>query len=143
MKPRPLPVQALDHVAGYFLTFGINAALCKTITEGGSWEVRVSLAAVGQWVRSLGRVDSVEAFGRAKPLPSTIDDEVRSLLVEWPVLQSHGDSTDHGDDDERGNDRFMLAFRHAGILERTPVKEGNRGTAPLVLNAHAPEWIGQ
>ena len=29
---RELPMQALDHAAGYFLAFGINAALCKTIT---------------------------------------------------------------------------------------------------------------
>ena len=30
--PRPLPMQALDHAAGYLLAFGINAALCRTIT---------------------------------------------------------------------------------------------------------------
>jgi crotonobetainyl-CoA:carnitine CoA-transferase CaiB-like acyl-CoA transferase len=34
LQPRPLPMQALDHAAGYLLTFGINAALCKTITVG-------------------------------------------------------------------------------------------------------------
>lgn len=32
LPPRPLPMQALDHAAGYLLAFGINAALCKTIT---------------------------------------------------------------------------------------------------------------
>ena len=32
LVPRPLPMQALDHAAGYLLAFGINAALCKTIT---------------------------------------------------------------------------------------------------------------
>ena len=30
--PRAFPMQALDHAAGYFLAFGINAALCKTVT---------------------------------------------------------------------------------------------------------------
>lgn len=30
--PRPLPMQALDHAAGYLLAFGVNAALCRTIT---------------------------------------------------------------------------------------------------------------
>lgn len=34
VTPRPLPMQALDHTAGYLLAFGINAALCKTITVG-------------------------------------------------------------------------------------------------------------
>ena len=29
---RQMPMQALDHAAGYFLAFGIAAALCKTIT---------------------------------------------------------------------------------------------------------------
>ncbi|KAK0459944.1 uncharacterized protein EV420DRAFT_1641297 [Desarmillaria tabescens] len=33
---------------GYLLAFGINAALRKTITEGGSWEVCVSLAVSGR-----------------------------------------------------------------------------------------------
>ena len=32
LPPRPLPMQALDHAAGYFLAFGIAAALCRTIT---------------------------------------------------------------------------------------------------------------
>lgn len=32
LHPRPLPLQALDHAAGYLLAFGINAALCRTVT---------------------------------------------------------------------------------------------------------------
>ena len=32
LVPKPLPMQALDHAAGYMLAFGIQAALCKTIT---------------------------------------------------------------------------------------------------------------
>jgi hypothetical protein len=35
---RALPMQALDHAAGYLLAFGIAAALCKTVT------VRLSLS---------------------------------------------------------------------------------------------------
>jgi hypothetical protein len=34
--PRALPMQALDHAAGYLLAFGINAALCKTVTASTS-----------------------------------------------------------------------------------------------------------
>ncbi|KAL2802934.1 CoA-transferase family III domain-containing protein [Aspergillus granulosus] len=41
---RPTPCQALDHAGGYFLAAGIMAALYKQATEGGSWEVDVSLA---------------------------------------------------------------------------------------------------
>lgn len=29
---RTLPMQSLDHAAGYLLVFGIAAALCKTVT---------------------------------------------------------------------------------------------------------------
>lgn len=59
-KPRVLPVQALDYGAGFLLAFGIQAALLRQATEGGSWRVRVTLAGVAYWLRSLGRV-AVEA----------------------------------------------------------------------------------
>ena len=32
LPPKALPMQALDHAAGYMLAFGIQAALCRTIT---------------------------------------------------------------------------------------------------------------
>ena len=46
--------------------------------------MRVSLAAVGQWIRSLGRVDAGVVFGEGRPLPprSMEDPEVASLAVE-------------------------------------------------------------
>lgn len=37
---RALPMQALDHAAGYLLAFGIAAALCKTITVSNLITVR-------------------------------------------------------------------------------------------------------
>ena len=37
LVPRALPVQALDHAAGYLLAFGINAALCKMMTVSTSY----------------------------------------------------------------------------------------------------------
>ena len=55
-KPRVLPMQALDYGAGFLLAFGIQAALLKQATEGGSWRVRVSLAGAAHWLRGLGRV---------------------------------------------------------------------------------------
>ena len=32
LPPKALPMQALDHAAGYMWAFGIQAALCRTIT---------------------------------------------------------------------------------------------------------------
>ena len=143
LMPRPFPVQVLDHTAGYLLAFGIHVALAKTITvrlnissfrclptlnsqEGGSWEVQVSLAAVGQWLRSLGRLLPEEAFGKENsPLPSRTDDEIRQLSVTWPTV--NGQST-------------VTAMRHPTILSGTPVREGASGSAPMVLNAHQARW---
>lgn len=52
---RTLPFQALDHASGFFLATGIAAALYKQATEGGSYEVNVSLAGTMKFLRSLGQ----------------------------------------------------------------------------------------
>ncbi|KAJ3880119.1 CoA-transferase family III [Lentinula edodes] len=133
LQPKPFPVQALDHAAGYLMAYGINVALCKTINEGGSWEVRVSLAAVAQWLRSLGRVSPEVGFGEtAKTMPAVTcppDDEVRSLSSEWP---QSGRSP---------NEKKMTALRHAAILSETPAMNGDKATAPIVLNSSPPQWM--
>ena len=59
---RPLPCQALDHATGYFLATGICAALYKRATEGGSYEVKVSLAGTMKYLRSLGQYPGNEGF---------------------------------------------------------------------------------
>ena len=55
----PMPCQALDHGAGYMLATGIMAALYKRAVDGGSYHVEVSLAAVGKYLRGLGRYEAV------------------------------------------------------------------------------------
>ena len=47
---------ALDR---YLAAFGTMAALAHRATEGGSWLVRVSLAATGRWLDGLGRIDGL------------------------------------------------------------------------------------
>ncbi|KIP04242.1 hypothetical protein PHLGIDRAFT_129640 [Phlebiopsis gigantea 11061_1 CR5-6] len=133
LPPRALPLQALDHAAGYLLAFGINAALCKTVTEGGSWEVRVSLTAVGQWIRSLGTVDPGVAFGRGVPLPPRTLPQVSEVAVRSVELkQAIGSST-------RGEYRkTMSAISHSAVLSETPVEEGE---APMGLDVHSPVWL--
>jgi crotonobetainyl-CoA:carnitine CoA-transferase CaiB-like acyl-CoA transferase len=54
-EPRALPLQALDYGAGFLLAFGAQAALLRRAHQGGSWQVQVSLARTGLWLRSLGR----------------------------------------------------------------------------------------
>lgn len=59
---RPLPCQALDHASGYFLATGIAAAAYKQATEGGSYEVNVSLAGTMKFLRSLGQYEGASGF---------------------------------------------------------------------------------
>ena len=54
-EPKALPLQVLDYSAGFLLAFGAAAGLWKRATEGGSWQVRVTLARTGLWLRRLGR----------------------------------------------------------------------------------------
>ncbi|KAG2065767.1 CoA-transferase family III [Suillus decipiens] len=133
-EPRALPVQALDHVAGYFLAFGVQAAIAKTITEGGSWEVRVSLATVAQWLRSLGQLPPDTAFRDGRPLPKRMtppDTEIAALSVT--LHQATGDKRD-----VEGRLRTMSAIRHAAQLSVTPVKDVE---APMCLDRHQPVWL--
>ncbi|PPR02856.1 hypothetical protein CVT24_002334 [Panaeolus cyanescens] len=124
VTPRPFPMQALDHAAGYVLAFGVSAALCHQITRGGSYEVRVSLAAVAEWVRSLGRLSPQDAFVKARPFPQPRNKEIQALSVNW--LERHV-SPGHGSISENTSNtrRRMTALRHAAILSKTPVREGS------------------
>ncbi len=56
--PGPLPVQALDHATGWLTAAAIMTAVRRSMTEGGSWHVRTSLAGTGEWLNSLGRKES-------------------------------------------------------------------------------------
>ncbi|SDC18336.1 Crotonobetainyl-CoA:carnitine CoA-transferase CaiB [Cupriavidus sp. YR651] len=113
--PKPLPAQVLDHAAGYLLAFGAMAALHRRAVEGGSWHVRVSLAQVGQWLRSLGRVP--DGLG----VPDQHIDEISDLLE---VLESgFGELT---------------VVRHAAKLSETPAY----WELPSVpLGTHPAEWL--
>ena len=101
--------------------------------EGGSWDVRVSLAAVGQWIRSLGSIDPAIAFGQAKPLPprSMDDPEVSQFVARINEAKSihHQEGTPR---------KVMRAVKHVAVLSGTPVREGE---APMKLDAHHPEWL--
>ncbi|KAF9241071.1 CoA-transferase family III [Melanogaster broomeanus] len=134
-EPKALPMQALDHCSGYLLAFGIHAALAKTITEGGSWEVRTSLAAVGQWLRSLGRLSPEVAFGEGRPLPP------RSVPLDPEIMSFSAILHEAKGDRKRAADahlRTMTAISHAAILSKTPVGVAE---APMGLDRHEPAWL--
>lgn len=64
-EPKALPVPIVDMATGFLIAFGTQAALLRQQIEGGSWQVRVSLARTAQWLRELGRIEN--GFGAARP----------------------------------------------------------------------------
>jgi crotonobetainyl-CoA:carnitine CoA-transferase CaiB-like acyl-CoA transferase len=112
--PKELPCQALDHASGYLLAFGVLMARIRQAQEGGSFLVRVSLAATGRWLWNLGRVDN----GFACPLPRR--DDVADLLEE-----------------SRSPFGLMRGVRHAAQMSATPAG----WTRPAVpLGTHPLVW---
>ncbi|PPK64678.1 CoA transferase [Actinokineospora auranticolor] len=78
-KPVPLPVQALDHAAGWLAALGTIQALHRRATEGGTWHVRVSLARTALWLDSLGRVDSTDSPDPVDAYLSEMDSPLGSV----------------------------------------------------------------
>lgn len=95
----------------------------------------MSLAAVGQWVRSLGRLSPEKAFGTGCPFPQPLDPEIAALSTDWCQLNS--DKAAHV------GSHKITAIKHAAILTKTPVREGRSSEAPIVLNAHSPSWLSR
>ena len=56
--PRLIPAAACDYITGYLGAAGAIAALLRSIREGGSWLVEVSLSATAMWLQTLGRADT-------------------------------------------------------------------------------------
>lgn len=118
--PKALPMQILDYAAGHLLAFGIQAALWRQATAGGSWQVQVSLAGVGAWLRSLGRV----ADGLATPRP-----DYTPYLEDSPC--------GFGPDGGPGS-ATLRAVRHAASFSVTPAAWDRPAMPP---GSHPPAWL--
>lgn len=114
---RPMPCQALDHTAGFMLSTGIVSALYKRLTEGGSYEVNVSLAGCMKYLRSLGQYEGRHGF----ECEDIVDkDQIGDLL-------------------ETGLSAFgkMRYVRHSAHIDGIEV--GSR-RMPVVLGTDTPVW---
>ena len=112
--PKELPCQALDHASGYLLAFGAIMARIRQAQEGGSWLVRVSLAATGRWIWNLGQVE--DGFSSALPSRNDVADLMETSQSPFGVMRS---------------------VRHAAELSETPAA----WTRPSVpLGTHPPVW---
>lgn len=116
---RPTPCQALDHAGGYFLAAGITAALYKQATEGGSWQVDVSLAGVMKYLRSLGQYEGKSGF-KTQDFTSTKD-------VPEQYLETR----------ETGFGK-MTAIRHSASLEGVEV---GWDIMPKPLGSDEKKWM--
>ncbi|CAN5770654.1 CoA transferase [soil metagenome] len=65
--PGKLPCQALDHATGYLAAFATMVALQRRAVEGGSWQVRVSLAQTGHWLQGMARCGLQENSAELSP----------------------------------------------------------------------------
>ena len=84
-EPAPLPCQALDHSTGYLAAFGAMAGLARRATQGGSWLVRVSLAATGRWLDGLGRIDGLSV---PDPDPTAVTDRLERCRTAFGEMTS-------------------------------------------------------
>ncbi|KAL3456021.1 CoA-transferase family III domain-containing protein [Aspergillus heterothallicus] len=116
---RPTPCQALDHAGGYFLAAGILAALYKQATEGGSWEVDVSLAGVMKYLRSLGQFEGKSGF------------ECRDYTCTSDVPPEYLEIRDTGFGE-------MVAVRHSAAIEGVEV---GWDVMPKPLGTDEKKWL--
>jgi len=114
--PKAQPVQILDYSAGHLLAFGIQAALWRQATQGGSWQVRVTLAGVGSWLRAMGQ----DAAGLAATPPSA---------APWMEDSPSGFG--------QGGPGLLRAMRHAAWLSATPPRWQRPSMPP---GSHPPAW---
>ena len=114
--PKALPMQILDYAAGHLLAFGIQAALWRQATQGGSWQVEVTLAGVGHWLHSLGR------------LPD-------GLSVTPPTIEPYLEHSRCGFG--AGGAGTLRALRHAAVFSATPAAWVRPSMPP---GSHPPIW---
>ena len=109
--PKPLPMQILDYATGHLMAFAASAALRRQALEGGSWQVRLSLAQTGHSIRNLGRIEN--GFAIARPDCAHYLETAASGLGE------------------------LVALRHGAQPERTPARWERPSMPP---GTHPPTW---
>ncbi|RFU35777.1 hypothetical protein B7463_g560, partial [Scytalidium lignicola] len=120
---KELPCQALDHASGYFLAAGINIALYKQATEGGSYEVNVSLAATAKYLRSLGQFEGKSGFAS------------KGYTKGYEPICAIPDKFFEKRDTEFG---LLKAVKHSAQVEGVEV---GWDLMPKALGSDEPKWV--
>lgn len=96
--------------------------------------MRVSLASVAHWIRSLGQLDPEMAFGEGPESPHRDMPQADEIAAISENVQSRAPS--------RPGKPFqafeMSAIRHAATLSLTPIRNDS---TPCGLDADEPRWI--
>ena len=104
-------MQILDYATGHLMAFAVSAALRRQALEGGSWQVRLSLAQTGHWIRNLGRIEN--GFAITRPDRTPYLETAKSGFGE------------------------LVALRHSAQLARTPMRWARPSMPP---GTNAPVW---
>jgi crotonobetainyl-CoA:carnitine CoA-transferase CaiB-like acyl-CoA transferase len=115
LKPKLLPVSAIDYVSGYLMAYGALVALARRAREGGSWLVRVSLARTGKWIADRGFCEEFAS------LPKDLDErELKNLLVQTKAPSG--------------------TIQHLGPVLQLSETQPRWERPPVPLGTHPPEW---
>ena len=110
-QPKAMPVQILDYATGFLMAFGAQTALRRQALEGGSWQVSLSLARTGLWLRSLGRIEH--------------------------GFQAEPASCEHLKTSYESGFGQLVALRHAAQFSETPARWTRPSMPP---GSHPPQW---
>lgn len=116
---RPMPCQALDHAGGYMLATGVLAAFYKRATQGGAWQVDVSLAGLMKYLRSLGQYPGSSGFDGVRDYEGPED-----VPEEFFEIRETGFGV-------------MKAIKHSARIEGLEV---GWDIMPRPLGSDSPEW---
>jgi crotonobetainyl-CoA:carnitine CoA-transferase CaiB-like acyl-CoA transferase len=112
--PKELPAQMLDHATGYLMAFGAMMARTRQSRQGGSWQVRVSLAQTGRWLWNLGRV--ADGFKTEDLKGETVERFIEEIPSGFGPLRS---------------------VKHSAVLSKTPAFWARPA---MPLGSHPPQW---
>ena len=110
-EPKALPMQILDYATGHLMACAAITAVRRQTLEGGSWQVNVSLAQTGHWLRSLGRV-------------------ANGFSIERPQATPYLETATSGFGE-------LSAVAHSAKFSRTPTLWARPSMPP---GTHPPEW---
>jgi hypothetical protein len=106
----------------------------RCLQQGGSWEVRVSLAGVGQWLRDLGQLPPELAFRGQPLLPRTVPlaSEIQEHAEDW-TLRAPKEGI------ETAGIGSLVALKSAVELSGVPC--GQRREVPSSLDCDSLVWL--